>query len=389
MTQTLHLPPEITDRVIDFLHYDISTLRRCALVCRAWLPASRFHLFQCAYVTSRDGWGHPDSPFLHFCPHLAPFVREVVLSTPSWRDGGVDHVLSVLQELHTVKRLVLLDWNIVSFVPKDTSAFAHITELTTSDFAVGSLAGFIAHFPRLEVLKLYDSHSSRLGPVRDASDISTILSRIPLRRLDIARWHEPIMQAVSRASLPKLTCLFWITTSPEDPSPQLILSALSHSLQEVTLDLTLWCRKEPNPEDYFDLFKWCPSGLRMLRIRGTPRILTAVATVLGPIVQTTFPQTEVEFVCCRNSWGTSGDVVAPLEALCRQLQTTWPRTTIVDLGFTGDMLPADERAVWVKSLMTSIFTKLVKRGTLRLYFVHGLREAQDRDMLPPLSRLYM
>ncbi|EMD30984.1 hypothetical protein CERSUDRAFT_60622, partial [Gelatoporia subvermispora B] len=39
-------PPELTDRVIDYLHDDNTALGNCGLVCRAWLPSSRMHLFR-------------------------------------------------------------------------------------------------------------------------------------------------------------------------------------------------------------------------------------------------------------------------------------------------------------------------------------------------------
>ncbi|KAK0201002.1 hypothetical protein DFS33DRAFT_1094621 [Desarmillaria ectypa] len=39
------LPPELCDIVIDFLHADRASLMSCSLVCRSWLPASRFHLW--------------------------------------------------------------------------------------------------------------------------------------------------------------------------------------------------------------------------------------------------------------------------------------------------------------------------------------------------------
>lgn len=46
------IPPELSDYTIDFLHDDILSLRACALTCRSWLPASRFHLFDTVKVTS-------------------------------------------------------------------------------------------------------------------------------------------------------------------------------------------------------------------------------------------------------------------------------------------------------------------------------------------------
>ncbi|KAG7447428.1 uncharacterized protein BT62DRAFT_892499 [Guyanagaster necrorhizus] len=44
-------PPELCDRFIDFLHDDRKALKECSLVCRAWIPASRFHLFERSDVT--------------------------------------------------------------------------------------------------------------------------------------------------------------------------------------------------------------------------------------------------------------------------------------------------------------------------------------------------
>jgi len=41
----LHLPQELTDHIIDYLYDDQASLRNCALVCQAWLPTSRYHLF--------------------------------------------------------------------------------------------------------------------------------------------------------------------------------------------------------------------------------------------------------------------------------------------------------------------------------------------------------
>ena len=42
----LHIPPELTDTIIDFLHDDVQSLLACALVSHSWLPCSRLHLFQ-------------------------------------------------------------------------------------------------------------------------------------------------------------------------------------------------------------------------------------------------------------------------------------------------------------------------------------------------------
>jgi hypothetical protein len=40
------LPAELMDRIIDFLHSDKRTLSACSLVCKSWVPSSRYHLFR-------------------------------------------------------------------------------------------------------------------------------------------------------------------------------------------------------------------------------------------------------------------------------------------------------------------------------------------------------
>ncbi|KAF9000414.1 hypothetical protein BDQ17DRAFT_1359569 [Cyathus striatus] len=40
-----YLPQELVDNILDHLHDDYQSLSSCSLVCRAWLPSSRLHLF--------------------------------------------------------------------------------------------------------------------------------------------------------------------------------------------------------------------------------------------------------------------------------------------------------------------------------------------------------
>ena len=39
------IPQELFDIILDFLHNDVAALCSASLVCKSWLPASRFHLF--------------------------------------------------------------------------------------------------------------------------------------------------------------------------------------------------------------------------------------------------------------------------------------------------------------------------------------------------------
>jgi len=53
------LPNEIQDRILDFLYDSNSDLKTCALVCRAWVPASRYHLFSKVELNCTN-WGMSD-----------------------------------------------------------------------------------------------------------------------------------------------------------------------------------------------------------------------------------------------------------------------------------------------------------------------------------------
>jgi hypothetical protein len=51
----LHLPAEILDYIIDYLHDEEVTLRNCCLVSKSWVPRARKHLFDdIAFYTVRD-----------------------------------------------------------------------------------------------------------------------------------------------------------------------------------------------------------------------------------------------------------------------------------------------------------------------------------------------
>ncbi|KAK7692332.1 hypothetical protein QCA50_003957 [Cerrena zonata] len=70
------LPPEIMDEVIGHCVDDVHSLRSCSIVCKAWLPASRYHLFQnhAMRLTSRTSDEILES-FECAAPSLTGYVR--------------------------------------------------------------------------------------------------------------------------------------------------------------------------------------------------------------------------------------------------------------------------------------------------------------------------
>jgi len=84
--QPLHLPQELADHIIDHLHDNPQALRSCSLVCHAWLPTSRIHLF--SKVTFRES---PDGcPSNELCkrlytllsssPDIIPHIHELEIT---------------------------------------------------------------------------------------------------------------------------------------------------------------------------------------------------------------------------------------------------------------------------------------------------------------------
>ena len=80
------IPPELSDRVIDFLHNDWATLKACSLTCKAWLPASRFHLWNRVVLRySADGTDYAE--FLKNSPVIASCIVDLMVEFPTDRNN--------------------------------------------------------------------------------------------------------------------------------------------------------------------------------------------------------------------------------------------------------------------------------------------------------------
>jgi hypothetical protein len=63
------IPQELSDMILDFLHNDVSALCNAGLVCKSWLPASRFHLFSKLEI--------------HLCAPVYPRILELICAEGS------------------------------------------------------------------------------------------------------------------------------------------------------------------------------------------------------------------------------------------------------------------------------------------------------------------
>jgi hypothetical protein len=54
-----HLPPELSDYIVDLLHDQPETLKWCCLVSKSWVPRTRRHLFgdiAFRYIPDLEAW---------------------------------------------------------------------------------------------------------------------------------------------------------------------------------------------------------------------------------------------------------------------------------------------------------------------------------------------
>jgi hypothetical protein len=182
------IPQEIIDQFIDHLHNNGEALKTCALVCRAWVPSSRYHLFGDVdiWVFQHDRFsnfiGHLDHPLCTF----APSVRELGLSTStSTADGSplhlqadgfgpdwADPLIPYLAKLTSVKSLLVhkIGGRTFGWKPlfKSASFVAQITRLSLLDpefMTFEDCMDTIHHFPSLESLEYCPSdYDQRIAP---------------------------------------------------------------------------------------------------------------------------------------------------------------------------------------------------------------------------------
>ncbi|EMD31038.1 hypothetical protein CERSUDRAFT_78461 [Gelatoporia subvermispora B] len=246
-----------------------------------------------------------------------------------------------------------------------------------------SLGVFLVNFPRLEALSIYGL-SPTANPERathGTDTLLTVLSKLPLRRLVVGTWHETILSIIPRVSLATLTSLTWIGTFNTDSTPRTMLNTRSSSLQEVTLDFSRWLARSTVELDYLPFIKSCPLGLRMLRIRGALRKLAFCVRALEPLLRLRFADTNIHLVCNQNFASTENEIVENLQHLAEALIRGSMHTAHVVVYFAGDIMDERQLGPRAETVISSVFSELVSRGSVRLRYVSSIWEAKDQDLI--------
>ncbi|KAJ3559639.1 hypothetical protein NM688_g219 [Phlebia brevispora] len=173
-------PQELLDAIIDHLHDDNSTLRRCSLVSRALLESSQYHLFRSLRVTNHN-YARNFTAFANFLengasPRFCAQVRTLVIRGDQ---GSYDF-----------PSRALLDRALLSLILKKLT---HLSSLTISDVRLQD-----SHTPACRRFKLEKLIMSSVGSSRDSP--RTILSFLDvfaeigmLQANFVDSWYEPAL----------------------------------------------------------------------------------------------------------------------------------------------------------------------------------------------------
>ncbi|KAJ7458832.1 hypothetical protein B0H11DRAFT_184750 [Mycena galericulata] len=189
------LPRELCDFVVDYLHAERASLGACALVCRAWVPASRFHLFERISLSGDEGRAAAHLNELLASPHatFAPAVRKLefydALMPVQIRARGIGRVQvkTLLEIVPHISQLRQIHSLTLSDLPFDLlPAFPRVQRLHLVGITAGSaLLRLATCLPRLTHLTLKRVHAipyrasspPALGPVTPLAKLRTLTVR--------------------------------------------------------------------------------------------------------------------------------------------------------------------------------------------------------------------
>ena len=238
------LPAELTDRVIDHLHTDKLALANCSLVCRTWLPASRYHFFQTNIrLTDRNIHSFVEllnSPTSTFFEHE---LNVEIFPERFDKPQGVNCIFdTILHHLFRLKikslRLVCVRWDIEDEILEEVfKYFATISSLDLLDVKFSVRDQFIKFITSFLSLETWSLRSINFG-TDDFTQITSFTLPSLLRTVDLTlRYPDPsIIWFLSAVRFPPLECLYLSNIVRGDVGAILaVLQSLGPSLHRLYL----------------------------------------------------------------------------------------------------------------------------------------------------------
>jgi hypothetical protein len=122
-------PLEVIEHIIDYFHNSRSNLRTCALVCKAWVAPSRYHLFHTVKVGPHVSARRRVYRAIRKSPSLAVYIREFFLSFLDRKAGKI--ALELLPLSTSLRNLGLFNTNWTSLEPEIRNSIRRALALPT------------------------------------------------------------------------------------------------------------------------------------------------------------------------------------------------------------------------------------------------------------------
>ena len=194
------VPQEITEQIINHLH-DRHDLKSCALVCKAWIPASRYHLFH----SIRIGFIHNspkralnpliqllDNPHCTFSGHVRRL--EVWSKQNPAYDRWLDPLVPHLTKLSSVTSLLcgaggpltIKPWSSLLSVQQFADQITDLTLYNPLFRNFDDYLGSISAFPSLVTLECAQYINHQKNPIFEDDRAYAKLAPMPLRVLKLS-----------------------------------------------------------------------------------------------------------------------------------------------------------------------------------------------------------
>ena len=363
------LPPELIDRVIDFLHNDPKTLVACSLVASSWTATSRYHRFSRVKLICPNDWTKLDR-LVELSPTVVHYVRAVAMdltnSAPPAKWTAAFTSFTSLEHL-ALSGAIIPPWE------SEAAAISSVVhKITTLDINVAFASGndfwpIVRMFPNLVSL--------RSTGTRYVTMLSLLLSSLPRYSPPISSvsimtaGQEHVLEHLCNPPYP-LTSLSTLEICDTDPEQGPGLEALAEAHAGQISRLRLYVRT-------------CSHRCRSLRLfRSWPSLLmTAVDSPdyisrFTNLRHLTFANL---YLTPRDHYKRSGNGVsfAWVHGAIAALQAPITHLTIEVIV----LQPADLNAVDWKSIDNLLFIREIFRSLVQVWVVF-LDTLEDGDQNP-------
>ncbi|KAJ7762495.1 hypothetical protein B0H16DRAFT_1529024, partial [Mycena metata] len=234
-----NLPAEVVDHILDGNRGDRRSLTSSSLVCKAWLPSSRYHLFSefDVYVGKKflKLLHHPLCTFI-YC------IRTITLYLGQPDASGIvaldDEVVTRLAKLMHVSSLRILNHR--GLIAKPTLALLASTfggvetlRLENAFASANDVIEFVASFPKLKTLDFY--------PYCHGSTPATFPSTLPPSKLSRVQLHGPFFDRSWFVEHPAHISALALTNVKSNDLGKVeeLLTALAPDLRDLSMNFVL------------------------------------------------------------------------------------------------------------------------------------------------------